>query len=81
MSGRAPRSSTGKTKRCRASREEKNVQVPQRASHVLSHSVTALCEGLWARTLMAVRCLPPVDVQGSELVVDSTFSCGRSLID
>ena len=41
------------------------VQVPQRASHVLSPSLTPLCEGLWARTLMTVRCLPPVDAPGT----------------
>ena len=64
MSGRPPRSSTGKTKVVELLERNKNVQVPQRASHTLPPFPTALCEGLWARALMTVRCLPPVDVQG-----------------
>ena len=64
MSGRPPRSSTGKTKVVELLERNKNVQVPQRAPHTLPPFPTALCEGLWARTLMTVRCLPPVDVQG-----------------
>ena len=69
MSGRPPRSSTGKTKVVELLERNKNVQVPQRASHTLSPFIPALCEGLWARTLMTVRYLPPVDVQGLEEVL------------
>ena len=58
-----------KTKVVELLERNKNVQLPQPPSHVLSPSVTALCEGLWARTLMTVRCLPPVDVQGFGTVV------------
>ena len=67
MSGRPPRSSTGNTKVVELLERNKNVQVPQRASHATSPYVTAHCEGLWARTLMTVRCLPPVDVQGTAI--------------
>ena len=38
--------------------------MPQRAPHTLSPIIAALCEGLWARTLMTVRCLHPVDAPG-----------------
>ena len=65
VSGRAPRSSTGKTKVVELLERNKNVQLPQPPSQTLPPSPTALCEGLWARTLMTARCLPPVDVQGS----------------
>ena len=57
----------GKNQSCRASREEQECttpRLPQPPPHVLSPSVTALCEGMWARTLMTVRCLPPVDAPG-----------------
>ena len=37
----------------------------------------ALCEGLWARTLMTVRCLPPVDVRGAPHPAAASFgACG-----
>ena len=45
------------------------VQVHQRASHAPPPSPTALCERLWARTLMTTRYLPAVDVQGTQACV------------
>ena len=71
MSGRPPRSSTGKTKVVELLERNKNVQLPQPPSRATSPYVTAHCEGLWARTLMTVRCLPPVDAPG----VDLGYNC------
>ena len=52
----------GKTKVVGLVEMSRLVQVHQRASHVLPPSATALCAGLWARTLMTTRYLPAVDV-------------------
>ena len=74
MSGRPPRSSTGKTKVVELLERNKNVQLPQPPPHATSPYVTAHCEGLWARTLMTVRCLPPVDVPGPGLSQGGAFT-------
>jgi len=54
------------------------VQVHQRASHVLPPSATALCAGLWARTLMTTRYLPAVDVQGPALPASRSVAAPAS---
>ena len=64
----------GKTKVVGLVEMSRLVQAHQRASHVLPPSPTALCERLWARTLMTTRYLPAVDVQGFITLVARPFT-------